>query len=235
MSSPADECANKIREKKKRFLAREQCILDNALVLLLNLGMEKKGRDNKAVEKGIEKITVSSIAKQAGVGKGTVYKHFLTKSEILMRLVFDYEHNLATRVREGAEQAFSGEPTAIARAYLEARLGNPALDRLMQKLCVELSKDPDVSESMAELKALKQANVEEMVTAIRLLIKRGSLQDMRPEHYYFALWSFAQGVVSMDTCPALLLGADVDDKPGLLSFFAGLGINLADSADEKAD
>ena len=65
--------ADRIREKKKLFLAREQRIIDAAIELFL--------------EESIDRITVSKIAVRAGIGKGTVYKHFLTKNEILIRII----------------------------------------------------------------------------------------------------------------------------------------------------
>ena len=62
--------AEKIREKKKLFLVREQIIIDSARDLLTT--------------QPIDKITVSEIAKRASIGKGTIYKHFQTKDEILV-------------------------------------------------------------------------------------------------------------------------------------------------------
>ena len=59
--------AEKIREKKKLFLVREQIIIDSARDLLTT--------------QPIDKITVSEIAKRASIGKGTIYKHFQTKDE----------------------------------------------------------------------------------------------------------------------------------------------------------
>ena len=61
--------ADRIREKKKLFLAREQKIIDAALELFL--------------KQNIDSVTVSKIAAVAGIGKGTVYKHFLTKTKFL--------------------------------------------------------------------------------------------------------------------------------------------------------
>ena len=54
--------ADRIREKKKLFLDREQSIIDAALELFL--------------AEGIDRVTVSKIAAAVGIGKGTVYKHF---------------------------------------------------------------------------------------------------------------------------------------------------------------
>ena len=66
-----DNSIDKLREKKKRFIAREIAIRDSAISLLK--------------EKGLESVTISLIADHACIGKGTIYKHFLSKTEILMR------------------------------------------------------------------------------------------------------------------------------------------------------
>ena len=83
--------ADRIREKKKIFLNREQKIIDAALSLFLS--------------EGIDRVTVSSIAAKAGIGKGTVYKHFLTKNEILVRIMLDYEESITKRLAEGIADA----------------------------------------------------------------------------------------------------------------------------------
>ena len=38
------------------------------------------------------------IADAVGIGKGTIYKHFKSKAEIYLRLMLDYERDLAARV-----------------------------------------------------------------------------------------------------------------------------------------
>ena len=67
--------SNRIREKKKIFMAREEKIVHAALELL--------------IAENIDRVTVSKIASKAGIGKGTVYKHFLTKNKWFVLL---YHH-----------------------------------------------------------------------------------------------------------------------------------------------
>ena len=85
---------DRIREKKKVFLAREQKIVSAALELLIS--------------ENIDRVTVSKIASQAGIGKGTVYKHFLTKNEILVRIMLDYEKSIASAFGSGAREGREG-------------------------------------------------------------------------------------------------------------------------------
>ena len=97
--------SDRIREKKKLFLAREQKVVNAALELLIG--------------ENIDRVTVSKIASKAGIGKGTVYKHFLTKNEILVRIMLDYERSIARRLAQALEQgddgdqALSPKPTSI--------------------------------------------------------------------------------------------------------------------------
>ena len=112
--------AERIREKKKLFIAREERIIKAAIELFL--------------EESIDRITVSKIASRAGIGKGTVYKHFLTKNEILIRIILDYERNITKSLTAGIERAEAGDSGAAAKAYFQSRLENPRLDRMMQQV-----------------------------------------------------------------------------------------------------
>ena len=67
--------------KVREFRRREQEILDTALQLFLS--------------EGEDSVTVEMIAEAVGIGKGTIYKHFNSKAEIYLRLMLDYERDLA--------------------------------------------------------------------------------------------------------------------------------------------
>ena len=123
--------AERIRQKKRVFLAREQSVIDAALELFL--------------DEGIDNVTVSKIARRAGIGKGTVYKHFLTKNEILMRIMLDYEKKLSINLAVGIKKAEAGDPGAASKAYFQSRLARPELDRLVQQLEVRLANARDVA------------------------------------------------------------------------------------------
>ena len=111
--------AEKIREKKKAFLAREQEIVESAKSLL--------------IDHHVDKITVAEIAKKASIGKGTIYKHFQTKNEILVRIMLDYEKGISVELKKGLDRAKEGDPGAVSKAYFESRLANPADDSLLHR------------------------------------------------------------------------------------------------------
>ena len=217
--SRTDDSMDKIREKKRRFLAREERIIDKALQLLI--------RD------GIDKVTVSAIARAAGVGKGTVYKHFLTKTEILMRIVLDYEQSITANLRLGIEATEAGDPGAAARSYFQARLSDPALDRLVQQLEVKLEGNNDVADSMAELHALRRSNIDALNSMIAKLIDKGILEDVPPHYQYLSCWALAQGAV--EAYFNVSYGADLDDKEDFLRFIANIGITMGNRGQLRED
>lgn len=200
----------KIREKKRRFLEREDRIVEKALALLI--------RD------GIDKVTVSSISREAGVGKGTIYKHFLTKTEILVRIVLDYEQHISRHLRIGIDASEAGDPGAAARCYFQARLSNPALDRLVQQLEGRLQGNAEVEDKMSTLHDMRRSNIDALNAMIAKLIDKGILEDVPPQYHYLSCWALAQGAV--EAYFNLSYGAGVEDKEDFLRFVANIGITM---------
>ena len=201
----------KIREKKRRFLAREQRIIDAALELLL--------------EQGVDRVTVSSIARRAGIGKGTIYKHFLTKNEIFMRIVLDYEHSLAHNLGEGIAAATGDDPGAAATAYFRSRLANPALDRLVQQLEIRLEVEQEVEAQIQELHHIRRSNVSALNNMVAGLIDEKVLEDVPPHYHYLSCWALAQGAVDL-YFNKTLDSMDSNDKKQLLEYIAGIGVTM---------
>jgi AcrR family transcriptional regulator len=82
--------------QQREFLRREREILDAALALC-------SGPD-------FESVTIEQIARAADVGKGTVYKHFASKDELLFRLNMRFYHGLLDELRA---QAVEGPPAEV--------------------------------------------------------------------------------------------------------------------------
>jgi len=201
---------DRIRQKKQRFLEREQLIKDTTLGLL--------------VRDGVEKVTVSAIATEAGIGKGTVYKHFQSKAEIMMRIVSDYEQVLVSNVKAGIKATENGDPGAAAKAYFDSRLANPALDRLVQQLEFRLEADESVATEMARLHKIRHSMVETLNNMVSKLIERGLLEDVPPHYHYLACWALAQGAV--DVCFNQGFADQFEDKEKLLNFIANIGVTM---------
>lgn len=201
---------DKIRQKKQKFLAREQQIIETALDLLLLAG--------------VEKVTVAEIARRAGIGKGTVYKHFESKNQILMRIMLDYERCTAENLRRGIEAVESGNPGAAVKAYFESRLANPALDRLVQQLEIKLEYEADVASQMEELLEIRRSSIAKLNSLVERQISRGVLEDVPPHFHYLACWALAQGAV--DVCFNRGFSEDFGDKEKLLKFITSIGVTM---------
>lgn len=79
--------------QQREFQRREQEILDVALALCSTPDFES--------------VTIEQIARGADVGKGTVYKHFGSKDELLFRLNMRFYHGLLDELRA---QRIEGPP-----------------------------------------------------------------------------------------------------------------------------
>ncbi len=200
----------KIRQKKQRFLDREQLIIDTALNLL--------------IDRGLEKVTVAEIASKAGIGKGTVYKHFESKAQIMMRIMLDYQRSTAASLRVGIEATDKGNPGAVVKAYFESRLANPALDRLVQQLEIRLEADASVSDQMEQLMDIRRSSVKSINDMVEKLISGGILEDVPPHYHYLACWALAQGAV--DVCFNREFDDELDSKKGLLKFITDIGMTM---------
>ena len=90
----------KSERKQREFERREQEIIDAAHALFR--------------EQDYTAVTIEQIADQAGVGKGTIYKHFQSKEEICARIVI----NINTRAAEDVIQ-IGNNPTLGFRERLQ--------------------------------------------------------------------------------------------------------------------
>ena len=201
--------SNRIREKKKVFLAREEKIVRAALELLIG--------------ENIDRVTVSKIASKAGIGKGTVYKHFLTKNEILVRIMLDYERRIARRLSEALKEAESGDPGAVSKAYFDSRLERPELDRLVQKLEDRLVDADDIKPQLAEFSRIRRSHEDALGSMITKLIGEGILEDVPPHYHYLSCWALAQGAVEL--CFNKSWG-DIEDTPELMGFISSIGVTM---------
>lgn len=206
-----DSSIDKLREKKKKFLARGAAIRDSAISLLKNTDMDS--------------VTVSLIARHAGIGKGTIYKHFLSKAEILISIVYDYERNICENIRLYiSEGKGDKEPISVIHKYFSLRLSDPSLDLLVRNLVLTLEGDQKLSKAINEIRSLKEGLDASIISSIQSLIKKGILQDYPPAYYHFAYISFIDGVV--DKCADSKYKLDAHTQAELLNFISSIGSSM---------
>ncbi|MFS1526308.1 TetR/AcrR family transcriptional regulator [Microbulbifer sp. 2304DJ12-6] len=208
---------DKAKEKVQRFRAREQRILDAALELLL--------------EHGEEKVTVEQIADRVDIGKGTIYKHFVSKTEIYMRLLMDYERSLAERLKVAVGNAEQGDITAPARAYFESRMADPGKDRLFQRLEEKIIALNQAPEMIAELHTIRNAIASALNRVFERRMEQGMIKRVPAYYYYSTYWALVQGAVELYHSKSF---ADViEDREGLMEFIMDVGVHIGDISSRK--
>jgi len=201
----------KARLRVQQFRQREQSILDAALALLL--------------EHGEDKVTVELIAATVDIGKGTIYKHFTSKSEIYIRLMFDDLHLLQSQMKEAIEKAASGSDyIAPAKVYFSNRMSDPVRARLFQRLEERFIAGGDEAEKMAELAAVRESVMQQLNSFFAERIAAGQLNDVPPYYYNLAYWALTHGAVELFHNTALTRG--VEDMEGLMNLIMDIGVNI---------
>lgn len=90
----------RVERRQREFLRREEEILDAALSL--------------CSRSDFESVRVDQIADRSDVGKGTVYKHFSSKDELLFRLYMRFYRGLLEELRERVN-GHDGDPVEQLR------------------------------------------------------------------------------------------------------------------------
>lgn len=108
-----------MRLQDRLFLQRESALLDAARLLFR--------------QQPWDRVTIAEVATQAGIGKGTVYKHFPSKEALFARLTLDMSRaNLdELRALHAAQPPQLAMRQVIRRAF-EQMLADPILTQLCQ-------------------------------------------------------------------------------------------------------
>jgi AcrR family transcriptional regulator len=106
-----------MRLQDRLFLQRESALLDAARLLFR--------------QQPWDRVTIAEVATQAGIGKGTVYKHFPSKEALFARLTLDMSRaNLdELRALHAAQPPQQAMRQVIRRAF-EQMLADPILTQL---------------------------------------------------------------------------------------------------------
>ncbi len=200
----------KARQKVEKFRQRETAILDAALELL--------------IENGEESVTVEQIAAKVDIGKGTIYKHFTSKTEIYMRLLFDYEQALANKMKSAIECAQQGDIKAPARAYFASRIANPVKDLLFQRLEEKIITLKQAPELIDELHQMRNAIENSLNQVFEQRIAEGKLKNVPPYFYYATYWALTQGAVELYHSKSF--SGVIEDMDKMLEFIMDVGVHM---------
>ena len=193
--------------KVREFRRREQEILDTALQLFLS--------------EGEDSVTVEMIAEAVGIGKGTIYKHFNSKAEIYLRLMLDYERDLAELFQS---DNVARDREALSHAYFEFRMSDPQRYRLFDRLEEKVVKTRQVPELVEQLHSIRTSNFQRLTSLIEGRIDEGKLEDVPPYFHYCAAWALVHGAVALYHSP---FWRDVlEDQEGFFQFLMEIGVRM---------
>lgn len=122
-------------------------------------------------------VTVDQIAKQAEVGKGTVYKHFSSKDEIYAALVMQFQARTLTRFAQiDADLSVVERFRQHLRVAWEVHLSSEELHRVYQycsrpEFCARLS-----AETVSKLQDIEQ----KIAKPTNELVAEGIMQGIFP-------------------------------------------------------
>jgi AcrR family transcriptional regulator len=101
------------------------------------------------LEHGADDVSLEEIARRAGVGIGTLYRHFPTRQALLEAVYLDQVEALRARADEALE---SGSPGEAFAAWLRALVGFSSTKRsLTSAMVATLGKDSEVLSKCSKL------------------------------------------------------------------------------------
>jgi AcrR family transcriptional regulator len=202
--------------KVREFRRREQEILDTALKLFL--------------EQGEDSVTVEMIADAVGIGKGTIYKHFKSKAEIYLRLMLDYERDLAALFHS---EDVARDKERLSRAYFEFRMRDPQRYRLFDRLEEKVVKNSQVPEMVEGLHKIRESNFERLSQLIKERIAAGKLEDVPAYFHYCAAWALVHGAVALYHSP--FWREVLEDQEGFFQFLMDIGVRMGNKRKRDGD
>lgn len=163
--------------RKQQFELREMRILQTAEQLLL--------------ESGEGDLTLDSLALTLDLAKGTLYKHFSSKDELLMRILIDYEKRKLDMI-----VVEDGAGAGVARLVLQL-LNLPHRAILFNQIEERLSSTASgLNKMFAELYSIRRERMVRMSKIVQLyLAEQDSAMNIRD--YMATLYAVGQGGASL--------------------------------------
>ncbi|MDX1588348.1 MAG: TetR/AcrR family transcriptional regulator [Oleiphilaceae bacterium] len=165
------------------FQHREQRILDTALKLF---------RDH-----GWESVTVAQMAARAGIGKGTVYRHFASKEAVYARIVLDFSRRCLSRYRQ---EPIGSRPLEAMRRIIRLAFDLLSDNPMEVQLCMHCERmefqerlTEETRQAFRELELAYQRLFSRMLEAA---VAAGEIAPRPMEPLYWGLDATFQGVMA---------------------------------------
>ena len=135
-----------MRFHHQTFQQRERSIMDAALHLFH--------------QQPWDRLTIAEVAQQAGIGKGTVYKHFSSKEALYARLVMDFSRsNLEQLSRQASTVPAAARLRSVVRQGFSILYADPVMTQLWMhcdRPDFRQRLTPEMQQQFAELDELYQ-------------------------------------------------------------------------------
>mgnify|MGYP001160818556 CR=1 FL=1 len=205
------------REKENRkvreFKRREEEILDTALELFRVHGEDK--------------VTVEMIADSVGIGKGTIYKHFKSKSDIYIYLLINYEMQLASLL---ATKDFS-DPESLWRSYFEFRMNDPEQALLFDRLEDRLIKGEEYEKEIAEVHRIRNENMQVLTILVEKRIDSGKLEQVPAYFHLSASWALVHGALALHDSG--FFKEFIQDREAFFEFLMQIGMRMGNRGQSR--
>lgn len=159
--------------RQQQFKHREESILQVAEQLLL--------------ESGDGDITLDSLAEQLDLAKGTLYKHFVSKDELFLRIIIRHEQQLLQNSQIG-DDASAG----VARIILYQLL-NPQRAMLLNQIEEKLASSAvGLNRLFSELYSIRRERMRQMIATTNAYLQ--SLDsNLTTRDYLSTIWAMGYG------------------------------------------
>lgn len=157
-------------------------------------------------EHGFEGSSMPAIAKASGITAGAIYKHFMSKGELLLEVVRRSFESTPLFIQNGASGTAAALPR-LAAVYTEPEL------KLVRQLSIEVhsaaSKDAEIRKLLARSNAVLIQHVRDTIAMAQ---REGQIEtELNPDFAARLFCIFVMGLLHMDTLLPNLIG----DKPWL--------------------
>ncbi|GAA0939387.1 helix-turn-helix domain-containing protein [Pseudonocardia zijingensis] len=177
---------------------------------------------------GYQRVTIEDVARDAGIGKGTVYLHFRSKDAlfltVLMRVHRQIVERMADRMAADPQEVL---PSRTMRSLYEELMAEPVARRLYLG-------DPEVlgrlaheaTDTLGELSVRRMRAVEEHM---RLLADGGCLRPgLDPDSALYAFAAISTGFLAVDGLSDTLPQLDAEARADLLQRTIAAAIEVPD-------
>ncbi len=178
-----------LSRREREFLRREKDILAAALALF--------NRDDW------QAVTVEQVAREADIGKGTVYKHFASKDEIYARLSLDFHAGIIADLRAVDPQLPVMERLkAMIRVIWDGHMRGVQYHRVVMYCLRDDFRRSVNAETFAAFQSLEQAYAEIVHPVIRAGIEAGLFPRRPIPNLVFGATAALRGAMLMawDEC-----------------------------------